>query len=758
MSVPVRLALGANESGIACLAMLLAAQGTRVGQEELARAVGVTRDGSSFAELADVAALYGGQADVRAGEPAVLDSMTLPAMVRWGPSHARVLEARGRGGWTAVDPLLGRVHISDTQLRDAWGGEALALAGPGSAVRRHWWTGVGKRLTGSWTGIAYVVLAGIALIVPGLLAPALIRAFVDQYVIAGDRQGSLGIIVGLIAALVVGLVLGYLQARGLQRLLTVSVIRNASRFVWHLLRMPAWFFAQRDATTLAYRVRLNEQLADVLAGRFTTALLAQLTSLFYLIVMVIYSPLLALIALCGPLLVLVLVWRVSVLRSEVRQRQAREASVTATELGITLRMIETLKATGSEDVAFARTFASVGRRLTLGSTRLWGYLAMVPVLANSLATALVLCAGAYLVMAGTITQGTLAAFTILLGGFLAPLIILVPAVDSVLNLRGAWEQLKDVLDQHVHPLLVDPYADGTPGEVAADTDAADSPPARHVPSAPQAPVPEEADEDPLALLTATSRSGVSGRRRRGLAIDPWAASLTLDAVTFGYSPRQPALLDSFSLQADPGRVIALVGPSGSGKSTIGRLVGGLYQPWSGEILLDGRPLESYPREARAREVTFVNQDVVLYAASIRDNITMFDPGIRDRDIIAAAVDACVHDDVTARPGGYDSILAEEGRDLSGGQRQRLVIARALVRRPRLIVLDEATSSLDARTEAQVVQHLRDRGCTVLVVAHRLSTVRDADEIIVLDRGGVAQRGTHRQLAAEAGVYRDLMSS
>lgn len=758
MSVPVRLALGANESGIACLAMLLAAQGTNVGQEELARAVGVSRDGLSFTELADAAALYGGQAKVCTGEPTVLDSLPLPVMVRWGPTHARVLEARGRGGWTAVDPMLGRVHVSDTQLRDEWRGEALALDGPARSARRRWWTGVGRRLTGSWPGIAYVVLAGIALIVPGLLAPALIRAFVDQFLIEGDRQGSLGIIVGLIAALVVGLILGYLQARGLQRLLTVSVIRNASRFVWHLLRMPAWFFTQRDPTTLAYRVLLNEQLADVLAGRFTTALLAQLTSLFYLIVMVIYSPLLALIALCGPLLVILLVWRVSVLRSEVRQRQAREASVTATELGITLRMIETLKATGSEDVAFARTFASVGRRLTLGSTRLWGYLAMVPVLANSLATALVLCAGAYLVMAGTITQGTLAAFTILLGGFLAPLIVLVPAVDSVLNLRGAWEQLRDVLDQDVDPLLVDAYADGTPTEGAADTEAAEPSTALRVPSNKPAPVSEDLNADPLALLAATSRSGVSGRRQRGLAIDPWAASLTLNDVTFGYSPRQPPLLDSLTLQADPGRVVALVGPSGSGKSTIGRLVGGLYQPWSGEILLDGHPLKSYPREARAREVTFVNQDVVLYAASIRDNITMFDPGIRDRDIIAAAVDACVHDDITARPGGYDSILAEEGRDLSGGQRQRLALAQALVRRPRLIVLDEATSSLDARTEAQVVQHLRDRGCTVLVVAHRLSTVRDADEIIVLDRGGVAQRGTHLQLAAESGIYRDLMSS
>ncbi|MFM8773535.1 MAG: cysteine peptidase family C39 domain-containing protein, partial [Actinomycetota bacterium] len=310
MSVPVRLALGANESGIACLAMLLASQGTRVGQEELARAVGVSRDGSRFAELADVAAMFGGGADLREGDTTVLDSLPLPAMVRWGASHSRVLDARTRGGWIAVDPLLGRVHVSDAQLREAWGGEALVLAGATIGTRQRWWSRVSPRLAGSWPGIAYVVLAGIALIVPGLLAPALIRQFVDRFLIQGDRQGSLTIIVGLVGALLLGLVLGYLQARGLQRLLTVTVIRNASRFVWHLLRMPAWFFAQRDATTLAYRVRLNEQLADVLAGRFTTALLAQLTSLFYLVVMVIYSPLLAVIALCGPLLVLLLVWRV----------------------------------------------------------------------------------------------------------------------------------------------------------------------------------------------------------------------------------------------------------------------------------------------------------------------------------------------------------------------------------------------------------------------------------------------------------------
>ena len=726
--VPVRLALGANESGIACLAMLLASHGVHVGQEELVRTFGVTRDGSQFSELAETAAMHGLQARVIAGDPSVLDSVALPAMVRWGPTHARILESRHRGGWSAVDPMLGRVLISDEELRRSWGGEALVVDGTADRrVVRRPWRGVGARLRGSWTGVAYVVLAGLALIVPGLLVPALIQEFVDEYLIAGNRRGATVIIIGLVAALVLGLALGYLQLRGLQRLMTVTVIRNTSRFFWHLLRMPAWFFSQRDATTLSYRVKLNEQLADVLSGRFTAALLAELTSLFYLVVMFIYSPVLALIALVGPIVIGILVWRVTIARSEVRQRQAREASVTATELGTTLRMIETLKATGSEDVAFRRTFSSVGRRINLGNTRTWGYLAMVPVLANAISTALVLSVGAYLVMEGVITQGTLAAFSILLGGFLAPFVSIVPAIDSVLNLRGAWEQLNDVLDQDVDPSLRDEYADGAAG----------APPTAK-PGVHTASPDGEADAAPVPAHH--------------------AAALTLDDVTFGYSPRQAPLLESVSLSAEPGRVIAVVGPSGSGKSTIGRLIAGLYSPWSGSIQLDGRSLESIPQETRARDVTFVNQDVVLYAASIRDNITMFDSLIRDRDVVAAAQDACVHDDITARPGGYDSSLSEEGRDLSGGQRQRLVIARALVRHPRLLVLDEATSSLDARTEARVVENLRNRGCTVLIVAHRLSTVRDADEIIVLDGGRVAQRGTHAELSGRGGPYRELMST
>ncbi len=768
--VPVRLALGANESGIACLAMVLAANGVRVGQEELLRACGVTRDGSSFAELAETAAVFQVDPVVLTGDSTILDDLTLPAIIHWGASHSRVVEARSGASWSVVDPLIGRLDVTDTELRATWGGEALTLSSASTPLRVRSWDRLRTRMRGSWIGVWFVVLAGLGLIVPGLLTPALIREFVDEYLIAGDGQGAVLLIGGLVAALVVSIALLVLQLRGLQRLLTVSVIRNASRFVWHLLRMPAWFFSQRDATTLAYRVGLNEQLADVLAGRFTAAMLAQLTSVFFLIVMIIYSPPLAAVALIGPVLAAILMWRIALLRSEIRQRQAREGSVTATELGVTLRMIETLKATGSEDVAFNRAFSSVGRRLSLGYTRLWGYIGMVPVFATALTSALVLIVGAYLVMQGSLTQGTLAGFTILLAGFLGPLVILVPSLDSVLNLRGAWEQMTDVLEQQVDPGLWDQDVDAPIGSTTSPMEASgvlaapagdDADPgqslteeATDIGSLEQVDSStDQAHADPIALLAS------GGRRRRGrLSVDPWAAALTVQDVTFGYSPRQPPLLDRISLQADPGRIIAVVGSSGGGKSTLGRLVGGLYRPWTGQILIDGRPLDTYPREARAREVTFVNQDVVLYSASIRDNITMFDPLLRDRDIIAAARDACVHEDIALRPGGYDSVLQEDGRDLSGGQRQRIVIARALVRRPRLLVLDEATSALDARTEAQVVENLRGRGCTVLVVAHRLSTVRDADEIIVIDGGRIVERGTHRDLSVADGLYRELMTS
>jgi ATP-binding cassette subfamily C protein len=386
---------------------------------------------------------------------------------------------------------------------------------------------------------------------------------------------------------------------------------------------------------------------------------------------------------------------------------------------------------------------------------------MLPTAVMLFTSVFVLATGALLVIFGTITQGTLAAFFLLLSGFLAPLIILVPSIDSFLSLRGSLDSIDDILMQKVDPALRDPYLDTEPAplEIYAATMSESVEPAPL--EVKDSPVSEaEVEVDHLSLLMAQGgrkrgqKSGVSS----GLAVDPWAASLDLVDVTFGYSRINAPLLNNITLSIKPGRVVALVGASGSGKSTVGRLVASMYQPWQGEISLDGKPLQSISQESKANDINFVNQDVVIFQASIRDNISMFNPDIPDRNIVAAAKKALIHDDIISRPGGYEAVLAQDGRDLSGGQRQRLGIARALVRNPRLLVLDEATSSLDARTEMEIVANLRAQGCTSLVIAHRLSTVRDADEIIVMDQGRIMERGTHRELALQGGPYQELMNS
>ncbi|HKU67170.1 MAG TPA: ATP-binding cassette domain-containing protein, partial [Candidatus Baltobacteraceae bacterium] len=237
-----------------------------------------------------------------------------------------------------------------------------------------------------------------------------------------------------------------------------------------------------------------------------------------------------------------------------------------------------------------------------------------------------------------------------------------------------------------------------------------------------------------------------------------AGALELREISFGYNRHAPPAIHDISFVIAPGRRVALVGPSGSGKSTISKIVSGLFKPWSGSILFDGIERDAIDPALLATDVAFVDQEISLYPGTVRSNLTLWDPAVTDGAIERAARDACIHTDIASRPEGYDATMQEGGINFSGGQRQRLEIARALVRDPALVVLDEATSALDPLSEFLIDESLRRRGCACLVVAHRLSTIRDADEILVLDGGTIAERGTHDELVAQNGRYLSLVRS
>ncbi|MGW7001533.1 NHLP family bacteriocin export ABC transporter peptidase/permease/ATPase subunit [Streptomyces sp. NPDC054933] len=707
---PTVLQMEAVECGAASLAMVLGHYGRHVPLEELRIACGVSRDGSKASNLLRAARGYGLTAKGMQMEPAALAQVRAPAILFWEFNHFVVYDGTGRRfgrpGVHINDPGRGRRFVSLEDFDTSFTGVVLTFE-PGEGFRRGGRKpgirdALPARLRGTSGTMLAAVLASFLLVVVGAALPALSRTYIDMFLL-GNQTSLLPVLFASMAAMVaLTAVLTALQQANLLRGRIISSTLSSARFLRHLLRLPVTFFAQRNPADLVQRLQSNDAVAETLARDLAAAGVDAVVVILYAVLLWTYDPQLTVIGVLIALLNVVALRLVVRIRGTGVQRlRADSARLTNTSYS-GLQLIETMKATGGENGYFRRWAGQHATTLD-GQQRLGVPSAALAVVAPTLAafnSALILLIGGLRAVDGHISIGLLVAFQALVTSFTAPVTRLNGVAGRVQDFAADVARLGDV---------------------------------------------ESFPTDPLYSRRAAA---ASTRRLSG--------HVTLENITFGYSPLDKPLLTDFSLSVGPGQQVALVGGSGSGKSTVSRLISGLYQPWQGEISIDGQRLADISRSALSASVSFVDQDVFLFEGTVRDNVALWDPSIPDEAVIAALKDAAVHDAVARRPGGIHSRVEQDGRNFSGGQRQRLEIARALVRQPSILVLDEVTSALDAETEQVIIDNLRRRGCACVVIAHRLSTVRDSDEIVVLDHGTVVERGRHEDLVAAGGPYAELV--
>ncbi len=718
---PTVLQMEAVECGAAALAIILAYYKRIVPLETLRMACGVSRDGSKASNVVKAARSYGLEAKGMRREPNSLRELGQPAIVFWNFNHFLVLEGFKGNKVYLNDPGSGPRVVTFEEFDQSFTGVVLTMQ-PGPDFQPggkppSMLQALRDRLEGSRSSVLFLILVGLALVIPGLLVPIFTKVFVDEFLIGRMDSWVRPLLLAMGVTLLAMAALTWMQEYALVRLRAKLAITGASRFLWHVLRLPLVFYSQRSAGEISGRVGINSRVADVLAGDLAASALSVMMVVFYAVLMLFFDVFLTLVAIAVAALNIVALRFVARKREDGNQRLLMDAGKLAGTSMNGLRAIESLKASGTESDFFARWSGYHAKTLNaqqnLGRSTL--LLLAVPPLLTALNTALILSFGGYRVMQGYLTIGGLMAFQTLMQSFINPINKLISVGSTIQEMTGDMKRLDDVLEYEPDPGI--PFAGIEAGEDAADREPA-----------------AQAEQSKLA------------------------GYLELRDITYGFSPHEPPLFENFNLKLGPGQRVALVGPSGCGKSTLSKLVLGLFQPWSGEVLFDGRRREEIPRQVLLNSLSMVDQEIAVFDGTIRDNLTMWDHTIPDARVIQAAKDACIHDVISARQGGYDSEVREGGVNFSGGQRQRLEIARALVTNPTLLVLDEATSALDTVTELTVDDNLRRRGCACLIVAHRLSTIRDCDEIVVLDRGKVVQRGTHDEMGGVDGPYQRLIQT
>ncbi len=708
--VPVIMQMEALECGAASLAMVLAYYGKWIPLEQVRYDCGVSRDGSNARNVLRAARSYGLTAKGYRYEPAELKTKgKFPCIIHWNFNHFVVLN--GFKGNKAVlnDPARGTYTVPMKTFDESFTGICLMFEPgeefvPGGKPQSVFGFAK-KRLKGAGAAIAFVTMTTIISSLIGIISPAFSRIFLDRLLTGQNPDWVVPFVIALAGMSVIQLIVAWIQSvYSLKINGKLSMVGN-STFMWQVLRMPMDFFSQRMAGDIQGRQSSNASIASSLVETFAPLLLNAGMMIFYLVVMIRYSLMLTLIGLASVLINFGLSTIISKKRINITRVQMRDSGKLAGATVAGIEMIETIKASGAEDGYFEKWAgyqASVNTQ-QVKFQKLNEVLGRLPSLVSSLCSTAVLMLGVYLAMQGEFTVGMIMAFQGFLSSFTAPAESIISAGQTIQEMRTEMERVEDVMKY--------------PVDVQND-----------------APVDENAEYDKLS------------------------GCIEMKNVTFGYSRLGEPLITDFNLSLKTGSRVAFVGASGCGKSTLSKLISGLYKPWSGEILFDGKRIDEIDRSVFTGSLAVVDQDIILFEDTIANNIKMWDTSIEDFEMIMAARDAQLHEDIMQREGGYQYKLTEGGKDFSGGQRQRMEIARVLAQDPTIIILDEATSALDAKTEYDVVNSIKNRGITCIVVAHRLSTIRDCDEIVVLDGGRVVERGTHEELMRLGGAYTQLVSN
>ncbi|MBR1646424.1 MAG: NHLP family bacteriocin export ABC transporter peptidase/permease/ATPase subunit [Selenomonadaceae bacterium] len=708
VKVPTILQMEATECGAASLSMILAHYKLWLPLEKLRQECGVNRDGSKASCVIRAARNRGCTANgYRWNADRVREVKEFPLIIHWEFNHFVVLE--GIKGDTVYlnDPAMGRRTVKWDEFRTSYTGVALRVV-PNENFkpegrRYNIFKAVAEKLAQDKWAVLFVLLLNLGMIIPGLASPVFSQIFLDDILTRKHPDWMFNFCLAMTVSFIVCGVMNWLQAVILTRWQRKLTLADSSSFFWHLLRLPMQFFNQRYAAEVASRVNFNESIAGVLSGPAATAILNLLVAIFYLLLLLQYNVTLTIIGVAFSSVDMIIFFALRRHLTDLNMRIQQDAGKC---YGVTmngLSMIETIKANGNESDFFSKWAGYRAKVLSASQdAALWQMTStIIPTLLGGINGALIMTLGGFSIMDGAMTAGMFMAFQNLMGSFQAPVNALLGLGSTLQSTEMQMQRLDDVRRYEIDDLNC-------------------------------------RDEE------------ISGN------IERLSGELELRNVSFGYSPLEKPLLNNFSLHIRPGHWVAVVGASGSGKSTVAKIVTGIYEEWSGQVLFDGKIRRELPRAAIVNSVAAVDQDIFQITGTITENLTLFDSSVEKADVIQAAKDACIHDDILQLDKGYDAQVSEGGLNFSGGQRQRLEIARALAVNPSLLILDEATSALDPVTEQTVLENIRRRGCSCLIVAHRLSTIRDADEIIVLDHGNVVERGTHREMIQHDGAYRRLI--